>query len=831
MRNKRTKIQNRDAHIRAEHAYSHAPLFRGLAIWINGETFPTPYELGRLIVKHSGVRFQYLDGKTQVTHIIASNLTLKKRVEFARYKVVKPEWITESIQAGVLLPWSDFRLVDETPAQRKLSFSSPPNSETPVRKTIDNGGSSRGVVAMSTRVGGRPIAVPGSSFIRRVTDRRLSAAGPSGTEKVADRPIATPRGFGTRETVDIGRSLPQPIASPRSPSTRWAVKQPRLGSSLQSKDITIPPSDEPDFEEEDQFPSYQLPANNINFTAIPSYQPQRSFYQQNKLPPSSQLHNSRDYSYLFKEGEKQSTAQEHGEDLVDSAFVPPANSAVPGDITKQYNPVPPKLNTFSLKFSSPPPNTFPPPAVQRTTQTRKTRTSSKPLSLEKSRSEPSPTPPVPSSRPDAVAIINGQKAYEVEAFVDERIHPKRKNRRAWTEYLVSWKGYPLDEASWEPERQLKQDLKDGEFDRLLREWRKAQWEGSGSESGDGGGKVVISVEIPKRTPGILDVSSYRDVDGGIAESAVGGLPLDSVRYSAENRETKKLQVENASGETTYGSTPPDFLEKGKPPLSVDTSIIVRPLGDSREIRDSLSPDDVMDEDEDFGWGIEEQRIVDNEGDDLFNKITTTRNVLEVPSIVQPGWKEDGKMEALPATNQSFESIYGTPVDFPEDFMEETLGEELNIPDAPESTMEDIISPVDFTDFMQEDKKKEVGKLDAPADLNLVVDTESFAMGFLTPVNLQEECETLPKSQHLPEVEELVGQSLKLPAETPIPPPEGNPHSEMTAEQKMVAYLSNPGIREQTCLNPGFLQKYHEESRLHQLSTCNFPLLVRFILFG
>lgn len=807
MRNKRTKIQNRDAHIRAEHASLHTPIFRGLAIWINGETFPTPYELGQLIVKHSGVRFQYLDGKTQVTHIVASNLTLKKRVEFARYKVVKPEWITESIEAGVLLPWSDFRLIDETPAQKKLGFSSPANSATPVRKPIDNGGSLRDAVGMPAEVGGRSIAVPGSSFIKRATSRRLSAAGPSGTEKVTDRPFATPKRFRTGEAVDTGPSLLRPIAGSRSPSAGWAVKQPRLGSSLRSKDITISATDEPDFDEE--FPSYQLPTKNKTFTSVPSHQPQRPSDQRNELPTSGQ-HDSKDYSRLVEEGQKTYQSHEYEDkDLVDLP-VPSTNLAFPNGTTKEYNPISPKINTFSSKFSSPP-ITFPSPAAKKTTQTRKTLTSSGSLKPEKLGSKPSPTPPAPSSRPEAVAIINGQMAYEVDAFIDERIHPKRKNRRAWTEYLVSWEGYPLDEASWEPERQLKKDLKDGEFDRLLREWRKVQWEGSGSESGDGGGNVMVSVEIPKKVPS-LNVSDDRDVDKIMTVPIVGGLPLDLVvvQHSTENQK----------------------IEKGKEmPLFVDTN--VRPLGDSREIRDSLSPDDAMDEDENFGWGVEEQQIIDNEGDNLFDKMAaelTTRNIPEVPGMVEPGLKEVGGTETLPVKSQSFESIYGTPVDFTENFMEETLGEEVNMPNAPRSTMEDIISPVDFTDFMEEDEK-EARKLRAPADLNVVEDIESFAMRLLTPVNLSEERETLPKTQHPPEVVEPVERSLKPLADNPIPPPEGNTHSEVTAEQKMTAFLLNPGIREQTCLNPGFLQKYHEESRLHQLSTCNFPFLFNLFRFA
>jgi len=75
-----------------------------------------------MIVRHGGVFVQYMDGKTMVTHIIASSLTPKKKVEFAKYKIVKPQWIVDSIEAGVLLPWSDYKVVEEAPGQSLIGF-------------------------------------------------------------------------------------------------------------------------------------------------------------------------------------------------------------------------------------------------------------------------------------------------------------------------------------------------------------------------------------------------------------------------------------------------------------------------------------------------------------------------------------------------------------------------------------------------------------------------------------------------------------------------------------------------------------------------------------
>lgn len=54
--------------------------------------------------------------------IIASNLTPKKKEEFKRYRVVKPAWIVDSVNAGKLLPWDAYRVVDEGVGQKVLGF-------------------------------------------------------------------------------------------------------------------------------------------------------------------------------------------------------------------------------------------------------------------------------------------------------------------------------------------------------------------------------------------------------------------------------------------------------------------------------------------------------------------------------------------------------------------------------------------------------------------------------------------------------------------------------------------------------------------------------------
>lgn len=119
-RRKKVKLQNLDAERRSQG--TNDPIFRGVVAHVNGYTQPSLNDLHTLIVSYGGGFMQYLDGKTTVTHIIASNLTPKKKVEFSRYRIVKPAWVVDSIQAGKLLPWDAYRVVHEGVGQRLLGF-------------------------------------------------------------------------------------------------------------------------------------------------------------------------------------------------------------------------------------------------------------------------------------------------------------------------------------------------------------------------------------------------------------------------------------------------------------------------------------------------------------------------------------------------------------------------------------------------------------------------------------------------------------------------------------------------------------------------------------
>jgi hypothetical protein len=58
------------------------------------------------------------------------------------------------------------------------------------------------------------------------------------------------------------------------------------------------------------------------------------------------------------------------------------------------------------------------------------------------------------SRPVSQEVIDGEAAWEVEQVVGKRVRRRRRGRPA-VEYLVTWKGYPDWEKTWEPERNLR----------------------------------------------------------------------------------------------------------------------------------------------------------------------------------------------------------------------------------------------------------------------------------------------------------------------------------------------------------------------------------------
>uniref|UniRef100_A0A8C4HFH3 DNA repair protein REV1 n=1 Tax=Dicentrarchus labrax TaxID=13489 RepID=A0A8C4HFH3_DICLA len=84
-------------------------IFSGVSIYVNGYTDPSADELRRLMMLHGG-QFHVYYSRSKTTHIIANNLPNTKIQELKGEKVIRPEWITDSIKAGRLLPYLQYQL-------------------------------------------------------------------------------------------------------------------------------------------------------------------------------------------------------------------------------------------------------------------------------------------------------------------------------------------------------------------------------------------------------------------------------------------------------------------------------------------------------------------------------------------------------------------------------------------------------------------------------------------------------------------------------------------------------------------------------------------------
>ncbi|XP_017325602.1 DNA repair protein REV1 isoform X2 [Ictalurus punctatus] len=118
-----TKLEEqfiRDAPREKEKQGTSSSIFSGVAIYVNGYTEPSADELRRLMMLHGG-QFHVYYSHSKTTHIIATNLPNFKIKELRGEKVVRPEWITDSIKAGRQLSYLQYQLYAK---QKGLNFTS-----------------------------------------------------------------------------------------------------------------------------------------------------------------------------------------------------------------------------------------------------------------------------------------------------------------------------------------------------------------------------------------------------------------------------------------------------------------------------------------------------------------------------------------------------------------------------------------------------------------------------------------------------------------------------------------------------------------------------------
>ncbi|KPI92454.1 DNA repair protein REV1 [Papilio xuthus] len=95
-------------------------IFNGVSIYVNGFTKPSAEELKELMAQHGGVYHTY---QRSNDYIIASNLPDTKVKNMSLSKVVKPEWISDSIAANSLLDYRKYLLYKNSRTQPQLNFN------------------------------------------------------------------------------------------------------------------------------------------------------------------------------------------------------------------------------------------------------------------------------------------------------------------------------------------------------------------------------------------------------------------------------------------------------------------------------------------------------------------------------------------------------------------------------------------------------------------------------------------------------------------------------------------------------------------------------------
>ncbi|XP_036735952.2 DNA repair protein REV1 isoform X2 [Manis pentadactyla] len=131
-----SKVQKLEEQFRSDTALqkdgTSSAIFSGVAIYVNGYTDPSAEELRKLMMLHGGQYHLYYS-RSKTTHIIATNLPNAKIKELKGEKVIRPEWIVESIKAGRLLSYIPYQLYNkQSSVQKGLNFNPVCKPEDPM---------------------------------------------------------------------------------------------------------------------------------------------------------------------------------------------------------------------------------------------------------------------------------------------------------------------------------------------------------------------------------------------------------------------------------------------------------------------------------------------------------------------------------------------------------------------------------------------------------------------------------------------------------------------------------------------------------------------------
>lgn len=122
MRVKKLKLaaqndQIRDA-LRHRNQTMRTDIFKDISVNVNGRTQPTADEIKRLILLNGGEYHPYYRYQS-TKFMIATNLSIARTKNLRPDdRIVKPEWITDSVKAKCLLPYEDYQLFADNQQQQ-----------------------------------------------------------------------------------------------------------------------------------------------------------------------------------------------------------------------------------------------------------------------------------------------------------------------------------------------------------------------------------------------------------------------------------------------------------------------------------------------------------------------------------------------------------------------------------------------------------------------------------------------------------------------------------------------------------------------------------------
>ncbi|XP_068628230.1 DNA repair protein Rev1 [Battus philenor] len=161
-------------------------IFNGVAIYVNGFTKPSANELKELMSQHGGVYHTY---QRSNDYIIASNLPDTKVKNMSLVKVVRPEWITDSIAANRLLDYRHYLLYKNSRTQPQLNqfLNNNLKNELIASDTLLNGGEDVAVKEqnISNLIGNNPL------IHGKQPSKTLALPSVIGLDTVSKSPITT----------------------------------------------------------------------------------------------------------------------------------------------------------------------------------------------------------------------------------------------------------------------------------------------------------------------------------------------------------------------------------------------------------------------------------------------------------------------------------------------------------------------------------------------------------------------------------------------------------------------------------------------------------------